>query len=147
MSGAARLTGCALAVTLAAVMFGACTAPHGGGTGEASHTADPTPSLLKDHGNENFAYGNFVTFTDSGFQPHTLLAPFDTPIVWRNATSGPVTIRFDNFGESISSGPIPPGGTWSFNPHSEMSLAYHSVRGGHRYAAFVQTQLQGNSGP
>jgi len=139
-----------VAATFVAVAIGACTSSSNPGasspTTHPSTTANPTPSSLKDRGNASFAYGTFVTFTKKGFVPHTLLSPMGAPIVWRNSASDPIVIRFDNYGTALTSRPIPPGGTWSFNPNAELSIAYHTIWNGKRYAAFVQTQLVGNSG-
>jgi len=134
----------------ASLALTACTSSSGGVDAPSprpSISTDPTPSLLQDRGSDSFAFGNFVTFTASkGFAPQTLVVPFDTPIVWRNTAASPVTVRFDNYGSRVVSGPIAPGGTWSFNPHSGVSIAYHAVFRGHRYTAFIQAQLAGNSG-
>lgn len=139
-----------VAVTVVGLAVGACTSSTGPTRASSpthSPTPNPTPSSVKDRGNESFAYGSFVTFTPTGFKPRTLLAPMGTPIVWRNTASGPIVVRFDNYGSPVTSGPISPGGTWSFNPNAQLSIAYHTVWKGKRYGAFVQTELVGNSGP
>jgi hypothetical protein len=147
-------TAIVVAVTFVALAVGACTSNGSPGAASSpthsatsSPTPNPTPSSVKDNGNASFAYGTFVTFTKKGFVPHTLLAPMGAPIVWRNATTGPVVIHFDNYGSAVTSGSIAPGGTWSFNPNAQLSIAYHGVWHGQQFRAFVQTQLVGNSGP
>jgi len=136
-------------VVVASATLSACSAsPHGGGpSAPPSHHAHPTPSLLQDNGNSSFAYGSFIAITATGFTPHTLLSPMGLPIVWRNTTDAPAWIKFDNYDPPVYSGRIAPGQTWSFNPHAEVNIKYHTVRGGRRFVAFVQTQLVGNSGP
>ena len=139
-----------LVMTVLGLTLAACTSSNGPGdrpSSKPSASPDPTSSPLQDHGNGSFAYGSFVTFSSAGFRPKTLLSPMGTPIVWRNTVNGPIVVHFDNYGEPITSGSIPPGGTWSFNPNAQLSIAYHTVWKGKRYAAFVQTQLVGNSGP
>jgi len=133
------------------ITLSACTSSTGtgGSSPRPSATTDPSPtsSLIPTHGTDSFGFGNFVTFrTNKGFSPETLVVPFDTPIVWRNQATSPVTVRFDNYGSPVTSGPIAPGSTWSFNPHSGVSIAYHAIYAGHRYKAFIQAQLAGNSG-
>ena len=143
-----RFTGPIVVLVLSA-MLSACSSSSNGGEPQASpsHDAHPTPSLLKDNGNASFAYGSFIEITENGFTPHTLLSPMGLPIVWRNTTDAPTWIRFDNYDPPVFSGRIPPGQTWSFNPHAEVSIKYHTIRDGRRFVAFVQTQLVGNSGP
>ena len=133
------------------ITLSACTSSSGtgGSSPRPSAATDPSPtsSLIPTRGNDSFGFGNFVTFkATNGFSPETLVVPFDTPIVWRNQATSPVTVRFDNYGSPVTSGPIAPGGTWAFNPHSGVSIAYHAIYGGHRYKAFIQAQLAGNSG-
>jgi hypothetical protein len=48
-------------------------------------------------------------------------------IIWKNTTSGPQSVHFDNFGRRLDSGPIPPGGTWTFHAATTGSITYHST--------------------
>ena len=46
----------------------------------------------------------------------------NTPITWRNETSNPLSIAF--VAGKVTSGPIPPHGTWTYTPKLPLSLAY-----------------------
>ena len=48
-------------------------------------------------------------------------------MTWKNLTSVTVSIVFTY--EGVNSGPIPPGGSWSFTPPHVESIAYHTGEG------------------
>lgn len=70
--------------------------------------------------------GQVVTITDDSVQPLGLIAVVGNPLIWRNATAEPQTVVLDN--AEGSSGPIPPGGTWSYTPLGTVSIVYHVER-------------------
>jgi hypothetical protein len=79
-------------------------------------TAGPCPA------GQSFAKGQVVCITDDGVEPRLLVAIVGNTITWRNETSEPQTVTFVAF--DTHSGPIPPGGTWSYTPKLPLSLAY-----------------------
>lgn len=76
---------------------------------------------------EQFAFGQEVTLTDTGFTPATLVAVVDEEITVRNDSSEPLTLAFTNgpFDDagSASSPTIAPGSSWSFTPARVVSHA------------------------
>lgn len=85
-------------------------------------TAAPEPARPLD---PEFDAGQRVEITATGAVPRQLVAIVDTPITWENTTDGPQTVTFDN--GTVSSGPIPPGGSWSHTPDASVSIAYHTT--------------------
>jgi hypothetical protein len=73
----------------------------------------------------NFDSGFVVQITPSGFHPAWLVATCCTPVVWLNLTNATNSIVFDALG--VHSGPIAPGGAFTFSPHNVESIAYHSA--------------------
>ncbi len=87
--------------------------------------------------------GTTILITASGFRPRILLAPMGTPVVWKNVSSSTQSVHLDNFGSPVDSGPIKPGGAWSFNPNAQLSIVYHSTYD-RRFRGQLQVQLVGN---
>jgi hypothetical protein len=87
--------------------------------------------------------GTSILITASGFRPRILLAPMGAPVVWKNVSSRTQSVHLDNFGSPVDSGPIKPGGTWSFNPNAQLSIVYHSTYD-RRFRGQLQVQLVGN---
>jgi hypothetical protein len=90
----------------------------------------PTPKPLSGASREaispdpNFDYGYTVHITAQGFLPHWLVATCCQPITWKNLTGTTASVVFDHLG--VASGPIPPGGSFTFTPKNVESIAYHS---------------------
>jgi hypothetical protein len=70
--------------------------------------------------------GSNVLITNSGFKPDNLLAP-EGKLTWKNVSSKTESVHFDNYDRRVDSGPIPPGGSWSFEQNSLISIVYHST--------------------
>src|SRR5262249_49753951 len=94
-------------------------------------------------GNGTFTLGTKVRITAKGFKPQVLVTGMGLRVVWTNATSTTQSVHFDNWGETIDSGPIPPGGTWTFHATSTGSVLYHSTYSP-TLCGQVQIQLTGN---
>ena len=90
-------------------------------TSAAVATPSPSPSLL----DANAGTGQTVQITDGGFRPAWLLSLPGQPITWQNLTDHPVAIAFDH--EDASSGPIPPGGSFSWTTQTPITVRYHQV--------------------
>jgi hypothetical protein len=71
----------------------------------------------------NFDYGQTICVTSKGVEPVWLVSLQNHPVTWRNETSAPLSITF--VAGKVTSGPIPPHGTWSYTPKLPLSLAYH----------------------
>lgn len=59
-----------------------------------------------------------------GFSPAILTVPVGTTVIWKNTTSVPHTVTSDN-GRTFNSGPISPGGTFSFKFTTAARYPYH----------------------
>jgi hypothetical protein len=89
------------------------TSPPSASHPRESVTAGPDPS---------FDLGQDIVVSPSGVAPAWLVARVGTPIVFRNETSGIVTVTFADV--DASSGPIAAGGIWSYEYPSIISLTY-----------------------
>jgi hypothetical protein len=127
--GRRRLVGTLVALTGVFLLSGcgksdAATAP----TPAAAHTATPKPlsgpSREAISPDPNFDFGYTVHITSKGFLPHWLVATCCQSITWQNLSGVTTSVVFDHLG--VVSGPIPPGGTFSFTPKNVESIAYHS---------------------
>lgn len=106
--------------------------PHTGADAQAevppSASQSPLPPRLAPREaaspDPNFDYGFVVQITPAGFHPAWLLSGCCLPVTWRNLTDHAVSVVFDH--KPISSGLIPPGGTFVFTPQHIESIAYHS---------------------
>jgi len=74
----------------------------------------------------NFDRGQSVEITPSTVIPKQLIAAAGFPVVWINHSGTTQDIHFDNV-EDVDSGPIPPGGTWSYTTIRTISIVYHST--------------------
>ncbi len=95
-------------------------------------TATPDPNRERDHPDPYFDFGFTVRITDRGFHPQWLVSLCCDPVTWINDTNAPVRVIFDH--QSVHSGEIPPGGTFTWKPKNVQSVTYHegedpSVRG------------------
>ena len=69
-------------------------------------------------------FGQTVQITGQGFLPADLVAECCKPLVFENLTTSPVTVAFDH--QLVNSGPIPPGGAFTYTPLNVESLVYHA---------------------
>jgi len=106
----------ACAVALAALLAGGC---GGGGSGaagppasSASHTIDP-----------NFDTGQTVLVTAHSARPLWLVSLVGTRVTFRNVSQTTKRVVFDH--AAVNSGPIPPGGTFTWRPALPLSYTYH----------------------
>jgi len=107
---------CALLLAVVALLAGAaCT----GSSPAATNT--PTPSRSPD---PNFDSGQKVFITNTGFRPRWLVSIWKLPVVWVNQTDSVQTVIFDH--QLVRSGPIPPGGTFSWTSDHVVSVTYHA---------------------
>lgn len=72
----------------------------------------------------NFDFGYVVQITARGFHPQWLVSGCCRAVTWKNLTGAPVSVVFDH--QLVDSGPIPPGGSFTFTPHNVQSIAYHA---------------------
>jgi hypothetical protein len=75
-----------------------------------------------------FDSGQQVVILVGQVNPRILIANTKEPITWTNLTTGPQTVAFEQ--ASVSSGPIPPGGKWSFTPLVGGNIHYQTSTGG-----------------
>ena len=73
--------------------------------------------------------GQQIIISSSGLLPRTLFAPSPVALTWTNLTSKPVTVTFA--GSGISSGPIAPGGSWTYRTDRQISIGYGTTNGYH----------------
>jgi Ni,Fe-hydrogenase I small subunit len=66
--------------------------------------------------------GHVVYITHQRFVPKILVAGINHPVVFVNCTNTTQTVRFTNYEVPAGSGPIPPGGHWTF--HSTYTGSY-----------------------
>ena len=102
-------------VALAALLAGGC---GGGGSGaatapasSASHSIDP-----------NFDTGQTVLMTADSAEPLWLVSLVGKPVTFRNVSSTTKRVVFDH--AAVDSGPIPPGGTFTWRPTLPLSYTY-----------------------
>lgn len=115
----------------------ACSHYGSGNTGTTAAATQPAATQPATQTSDAIALGTVVTITPSGFSPKVLVAPTGQTVTWRNESGSTQSVHFDNAGERIDSGPIPPGGTWAFDPPGALSLLYHST-----YTPKFRAQLQ-----
>ena len=133
-----------VAILLGALLAAGCSAgsedvKSGDGTTSNVSTGEtPTTS-----GDAESGIGTLILITRNGLRPRLLIAPFGHGIVWRNASKTTASVRFDNFGRKVESGPISPGESWSFNPRGELSIIYHATSS-RRFRGQLQIQDVGN---
>ena len=105
-------------VALAALLAGGCGEGSGAASApvsSASHTIDP-----------NFDTGQTVLVTATGARPLWLVSLVGTPVTFRNVSSTTKRVVFDH--AAVRSGPIPPGGTFTWRPQLPLSYTYHVGR-------------------
>jgi hypothetical protein len=100
----------------------------GGASAPASSGAAPTTSApastVASTVDPNFDFGQTVLITPTGFRPRWLVSLVGKTITWRNESNVTASVVFDH--ESVRSGPIPPGGTYTYDPRTALSITYHS---------------------
>ncbi len=117
------------------LLLTACTSPasteRSAGPSTAATTATPSPSSERsaaereaESPDPNFDFGFTVQITADGFHPYQLVALCCQAITWKNLTDATQTVAFDHL--LVTSGPIPPGGTWVFVPKNVESISYHA---------------------
>lgn len=72
----------------------------------------------------NYDYGFVVQITPNGFHPHWLVSGCCRAVTWKNLTSKPESVAFDH--QQVDSGPIAPGGAFTWTPAHPESITYHS---------------------
>ncbi len=95
-------------------------------TPHPARSADPVAMAAKEalHPDPYFDFGLTVQITPQGFHPAVLIAECCKTITWKNLLDTAVTVTFDH--QRVSSGQIPPGGTWTFTPPNMQALTYHA---------------------
>ena len=97
------------------------------GTGSIG-AADPTTTLPNEQGQTirpAVNPGQNIIIKDGRVFPQTLEASISAPIVWYNLTAKPQRIVFDNYKyNSVDSGTIPPGATFTWTPPAANPLLY-----------------------
>lgn len=100
---------------------GGSSAPASSG---APSTSAPPASTAASTIDPNFDFGQTVLITRTGFRPRWLVSLAGKTITWRNESHVTASVVFDH--ESVRSGPIPPGGTYTYDPRTALSITYHS---------------------
>jgi hypothetical protein len=104
---------------------GATTAPPSyvrvGGHRVAVPTEGKYPIAL------NTGSGTNVIITPSGFAPRVLSSTQGKTITWTNLTNQVQYVTFEY--STVRSGPIAPGKTFSWTPHTLISIRYDSAKG------------------
>ena len=77
--------------------------------------------------NAGFDYGYVVWITPQGLRPATLLSGCCLPLKFENLMQQTVSIVFGY--QAVNSGPIAPGGSWSWTPPHVESVVYHTGQG------------------
>jgi hypothetical protein len=119
------------------------TSGGGGTTGGGASSGGQIPAKTSQKV-KNAAIGTTVVITPTGFSPHVLIAPFGFKITWKNESGKVQSVHLDNVDRVVDSGPIQPGTAWSFNPHSAVSILYHSTYDP-SFTAQAQVTAVGNS--
>jgi hypothetical protein len=105
-----------LTIALAALLAGGCGGEGSGAAtapvSSASHTIDP-----------NFDTGQTVLVTAHSAMPLWLVSLVGNPVSFRNVSETTKRVVFDH--AAIDSGPIPPGGTFTWRPTLPLSYTYH----------------------
>jgi len=139
--------GLGVAILLGALLATGCSAgsedvKSGEGTTSSTPSAS-TGGTPTTSGDAESGIGTLILITRTGLRPRLLIAPFGNPIVWRNVSNKTASVRFDNFGRKVESGPISPGESWSFNPRGELSIIYHATSS-KRFRGQLQVQDVGS---
>jgi plastocyanin len=129
------------------VLLAGCSSGHATGS-QQSGSSDPATSTKPECpsgalGNGHFKLGTKVQITAKGFDPQVLVTGKGLHVVWTNTSSATQSVHFDNWGSPVDSGPIPPGGSWSFHATSTGSVIYHSTYSP-TTCGQLQIQLTGN---
>jgi hypothetical protein len=119
---AAAVSAC---LVLASCGGGGTSPPASGGSAPASTAASTAASTV----DPNFDFGQTVLITSKGFLPRWLVSLVGKTITWHNDSNVVQSVVFDH--EEVRSGPIAPGATYTYDPHSALSLTYHSGRNPH----------------
>jgi plastocyanin len=117
--------------------------PAGSGTGGDTSTSTKPRCPSGQLGNGHFTLGRKVQITAKGFDPQVLVTGKGLHVVWTNTSSTTQSVHFDNWGSPVDSGPIPPGGNWTFHATSTGSVVYHSTYSP-TLCGQLQIQLTGN---
>jgi hypothetical protein len=136
-----------LLVAIAAAAALALAACGGGGSGTpASSGAPPASSApastVASTSDPNFGFGQTVVITAKGFRPRWLVSLVGKKVTWRNESQMTQSVVFDH--ELVRSGPIAPGGTYTYDPRTAISITYHSGRNPHLHGS-VQVTPEGSS--
>lgn len=120
------MSAASLRLALPAILAGLVVAACGGSGTPSTPRSAPAPQARSTASSvdPNFDFGQTVVITRSGFRPRWLVSLVGHPIVWRNESGRPASIVFDH--ADRRSGVIPPGGTYRYDPLTEISLTYHS---------------------
>jgi hypothetical protein len=119
-------TAVAACLVLASCGGGGASAPTTGGSAAVSTAPASTAASTID---PNFDFGQTVLITTKGFRPRWLVSLVGKTITWRNDSRVTQSVVFDH--ESVRSGPIAPGGSYTYHPRTALSLTYHSGRNPH----------------
>jgi hypothetical protein len=76
--------------------------------------------------------GQQVILSSSGVLPRSLYGALNQPVTWTNLTPRPVTLTLVHV-PGVSPQTIQPGGSYSWNPVSQLSFTYKSSAGGIGY--------------
>ncbi|MDQ1534363.1 MAG: hypothetical protein QOF28_2124 [Actinomycetota bacterium] len=131
------------------VLVGTSSACRSAADAKASptSTSERAPTTVKQL-NPDYDSGDTVFITTTGFQPKVLIAAVKVPLHFVNHTKAVQRVQFEHSrsadGRLIATGPIPPGGTWSYTPQTWESATYHSVD---RPATGGQIQIQPPADP
>ena len=143
-SRARRLTTAIGAVALVAAL-GACSSSATAKTANAKTAnakAASTSTTVKKL-NPYYDSGDTVYITATGFEPRVLIAAVKVPLHFVNHTAVVQRVQFEHSrgadDQLLRTGPIAPGGTWSYTPQTWESATYHSVD---RPALRGQIQIQ-----
>ena len=71
--------------------------------------------------------GTQVIITPTGFEPRVLSSVQNKTITWTNLTNQVQQVNFEY--STVRSGPIEPGQTFSWTPHTLISIRYDSLTG------------------
>lgn len=70
------------------------------------------------------AIGHAIFITPKGLVPRELIAGINKSVVFWNETSQPLAVTFLNYGDAVTSGSIPPNGSWTFHSRYDISIIY-----------------------
>jgi hypothetical protein len=137
-----RRVGVAVLVTLSAlVLITGCGGSGGSESSarsrststESTRTTDPTETTRTTDPTDTddptrFAFGQEVRIVDGAVVPQLLAADVKRPVVIRNTSSSVQEVVFTNPGwdeaNTVTTGPIPPGGTFEVRPVGVVSITF-----------------------